>query len=150
MKNKTVTDQELLQEAYKICRHAYAPFSHFKVGAALITDTGELFTGVNVESASYGATICAERTAIVKAVSERNARPWNYIVRIAIVSEKGGKTFPCGICRQLLLEFSHDDLNETWIIVDDNGQPERHTVAELIPLAFRSPELVTLAYKENI
>lgn len=145
-----MTDSELLQEAYAVCPYAYAPFSHFKVGAALVTDTGEVFTGVNVESASYGATICAERTAIVKAVSERNIRPWNYIVRIAIVSEKKEKTFPCGICRQLLLEFSHADLDQTWIVVDHNGRAERYTVAELIPHAFRSVKLETLEQKEMI
>lgn len=137
-----VTDMALIQMAYETCLNAYAPYSHFKVGAALITDTGEIFTGVNVESASYGATICAERTAIVKAVSERMNRPWNHIERIAVVSEKRDRTFPCGICRQLLIEFSHDDLENTFIIVDDCGTPKRYTVAELIPHAFRGKDFV--------
>lgn len=138
MKNKSISDLALVQLAYEACNNAYAPFSNFKVGAALVTDTGEIFTGVNVESVSFGATICAERTAIAKAVSERSGRPWSVIDRIAVVSKGGIRTFPCGICRQLLIEFSYENSR---IVVDQNGELESHKVADLLPHAFSARDL---------
>ena len=95
--------KDLYKKAVETMPKAYAPFSKFKVGAALLTSTGEVFTGVNVENSTFGATICAERTAAVKAVSE------GYIdfEAIAVVSSDG-EVWPCGICRQFLYEFAPD------------------------------------------
>ena len=95
-------NQKLAEEAYAAMKHAYAPYSHFRVGAALLTKEGKIFTGCNIENASYGATNCAERTAVFKAVSEG----YTQIERIAIVSSSHQKTPPCGICRQVLAESS--------------------------------------------
>jgi cytidine deaminase len=92
----------LIDAAIQASRHAYIPYSHYPVGAALRAKDGTIFTGCNVESAAYSATICAERTAVVKAVSE-GQREFD---TIAIVTNNGG--FPCGVCRQLLYEFAPD------------------------------------------
>ena len=93
----------LYQKAADATKNAYAPYSHFQVGAALLTETGEVYTGVNVENGSFGATICAERTACVKAVSEGHRK----FRAIAVASSEGAAS-PCGICRQFLSEFSID------------------------------------------
>ena len=113
-------------------KNAYAPYSNFHVGAALLAETGEVYTGVNVENASFGATICAERTACVKAVSEGHRK----FQAIAIASS-GGAASPCGICRQFLSEFSIDMDVIT-------GTDEDHLVirklSELLPDDFRLEE----------
>ena len=93
----------LFRKALKTAERAYAPYSDFAIGAAILTDHGKIFTGVNVENASYGAGICAERTACVKAVSE-GERDYKAIA----VASPQGKASPCGICRQFLYEFSPD------------------------------------------
>ena len=90
-----MTDRELLKIAFSMTERAYAPFSGFCVGAALLTKDGRVFTGVNIENSSLGATICAERTAFVKAISE-GAREFE---AVAVVSGEGA-VWPCGICRQ--------------------------------------------------
>lgn len=97
---------ELINYAKKAMNNAYAPYSNFCVGAALLTDDGTVYTGCNIENSSFGATICAERTAAVKAVSEGHRR----FTKIAIVSKAGGYTYPCGICRQFLSEFSDENM----------------------------------------
>ena len=122
-------DRELFLTAQRMLPRAYAPFSKFKVGAALLTVTGEVFTGVNVENSSYGGTICAERTACVKAVSEG----FHDFSAIAIASS-GGEALPCGICRQFLFEFN-DDLRV--ITGDDADHLHVHTLNELLPGGFR-------------
>ena len=94
------TAKELYRIAKDMLRYSYVPYSKFSVGAALLGADGKVYTGVNVENASYGATICAERTAVTKAVSE-GCRSF---VAIAIASS-GGEAWPCGICRQVLWEF---------------------------------------------
>lgn len=99
-----MTDKELIEIAEKAMENAYAPYSNFKVGAALLCSDGTVFTGCNIENASYGAANCAERTAVFKAVSEGRRE----FSAIAIVSSSGEETFPCGICRQVLAEFSPD------------------------------------------
>ena len=96
-----MTDKELFNEAVKAMGHAYTPFSHFNVGAAILTEDGEVFTGCNIENSSLGATICAERTAAVKAVSCGHRK----FKKIAVVCDEGEVT-PCGICRQFLYEFA--------------------------------------------
>jgi cytidine deaminase len=96
-----MTNKELLQIATEAASFAYAPYSNFKVGAAILTVNGKVYTGCNIENASYGATNCAERTAIFKAISEGETK----FEKIAVVNVKGGITQPCGICRQVLSEF---------------------------------------------
>jgi len=120
--------QTLIQAAMEIRQFAYVPYSNYPVGAALRTKAGRIFTGVNIENAAYPQTICAERTAIFKAVSE-GERDFD---AIAVVTENGGT--PCGGCRQVLAEFGMDTLV---LIADGNGRLLRQTsVAELLPEAF--------------
>ena len=110
--------------------NAYAPYSNFKVGAAILTATGDVYTGCNIENASYGATICAERTAAVKAVSEGHRR----FLKIAIVSMEGTYTYPCGMCRQFLSEFMAED---GMVIVEDSTEGIKEIAfKELLPLSF--------------
>ena len=102
-----MNNRELLEIAEKARLNAYVPYSKFKVGAALLTSDGEVYTGCNIESASFGATNCAERTAIFKAVSEGKRK----FTKIAIASDNSDKnqpTWPCGICRQVIVEFADD------------------------------------------
>ena len=98
-----MTDKELFRMAVKASENAYVPFSNFHVGAALLTKDGQVYTGCNIENSSYGATICAERTAMVKAVSE-GVREFEAIA----IAGNGGTSWPCGICRQFMFEFSED------------------------------------------
>lgn len=99
-----MTDRELLNKAKAAAEFSYSPYSHFPVGAALECADGSVYTGCNVENASYGGTICAERVAIVKAVSEGKRD----FVRLAIFGEGEKYCLPCGMCRQFLNEFSRD------------------------------------------
>lgn len=124
-----MTDRELYIQALQMLENAYAPFSKFHVGAALLTKSGQVYTGVNVENSSLGATICAERTAFVKAISEGHRE----FATIAVVSGDGG-VLPCGICRQFMFEFG-DDLR---IITGDSADDlQVHTIKELLPGGFR-------------
>lgn len=100
-----MTRDELMAMANKAMENSYSPYSHFKVGAAILTDSGKVFTGCNIENSSYGATICAERTAAVKAVSEG----YTHFVAIAICCSSGEYAYPCGICRQFVAEFMDKD-----------------------------------------
>lgn len=119
----------LFQAAEAVLPNAYVPFSHFQVGAALMTEEGEVFTGVNVENSSYGGTICAERTACVKALSEGHRK----FKAIAIASS-GGTAFPCGICRQFLYEFAPDLIV---ILGGDTDHLMKYTLRELLPEGFK-------------
>jgi cytidine deaminase len=112
---------------------AYAPYSHYPVGAALLTGPGKVYDGVNVENAAYPVTICAERTAAVKAISEGERE----FVAIAVSSQNGG--MPCGSCRQVLREFGLETLV---VIVDGDGQVLRRTsVGALLPDSFGPEQL---------
>lgn len=113
---------------------AFAPFSNFKVGAAVVAEDGTLFTGCNVESASYGLTMCAERVAIFKGVSEGKRR----FTRVAVVTDAEKLTSPCGACRQLLWEFAPD---AEVILANLQGELKTLTVRELLPDAFDSGQL---------
>ena len=124
-----MTNKELLSIADKAMENAYAPYSKFHVGAALLCKDGTVFTGCNIENATYGATNCAERTAIFKAVSE-GQRDFE---AIAIVSSSGGETFPCGICRQVMAEFAPE---LKIILRDENGNECIYTLMELLPKSF--------------
>lgn len=125
------TDYELIKAAEDMCLRAYAPYSHFNVGAALLTADGRIFTGCNVENGSYGAAICAERTAAVKAVSEGADK----FSAIAVVNSGGGLTYPCGICRQFLGEFAAEDFRV--ILKDENGHIVTYAFNELMPMSFK-------------
>lgn len=98
-----MSDQELMARAVEMLQHSYVPYSHFPVGAALLCTDGTVFTGCNVENASYGGAICAERTAVVKAVSEGHRDDF---VKIAVAGNSKDFCWPCGICRQVLWEFA--------------------------------------------
>ncbi|HEY5584057.1 MAG TPA: cytidine deaminase [Ruminiclostridium sp.] len=128
-----MTDSDLIEYAQKAIKTAYAPYSKFKVGAALLTKTGNVYTGCNVEIASFGATNCAERTAIFKAVSEEGKID---IERIAIVSDDQDYIYPCGICRQVMAEFADDDME--LICTKKNGEYKTIRFGDILPNAFRS------------
>ena len=98
-----MTDQELVELAFTMLERSYVPYSHFPVGAALECADGTVFTGCNVENAAYGSTICAERTALVKAVSEGHRDDFT---RLAVVGNSTDYCWPCGACRQMLYEFA--------------------------------------------
>ena len=98
-----MTDKELVQRAFAMHEFSYVPYSKFPVGAALLCADGTVFTGCNVENAAFGSTICAERTALVKAVSEGHR---DDLERIAIVGNSADYCWPCGACRQMLYEFA--------------------------------------------
>jgi len=127
-------DWELIHQAKEAMKHAYVPYSQFRVGAAVLTKDGKVYTGCNIECASFGGTNCAERTALFKAISEGNRS----FEAIAVVSDNEGYTFPCGICRQVIVEFGKD----TRIIVSTKeGKIETFTAAELLPHSFSSIDL---------
>ena len=98
-----MTDQELVQRAIQMQEFSYAPYSHFSVGAALLCGDGAVITGCNVENAAYGSSICAERTALLKAISEGQRGDW---LTIAIAGQGSDVCWPCGSCRQMLYEFA--------------------------------------------
>lgn len=123
------SDKKLIEEAAKVREKAYAPFSNFRVGAALVTEDGEIFTGCNVESASYGLTVCAERVAIWKAVSEGKHK----IRQIAVVVDTEDLTPPCGACRQIIWEFGGDI---PVIMRNLKGKTETVQMKDLLPRAF--------------
>ena len=124
-----MTDKELFRMAVEASENAYAPFSNFHVGAALLTADGTVFTGVNIENSSYGATICAERTAMVKAISE-GARDFQSIA----IAGNGGTSWPCGICRQFMYEFCPD----IRVISGENEDELKvYTLKELLPEGFK-------------
>lgn len=124
-----MTNKELLSIADKAMKNAYAPYSKFYVGAALLCKNGTVFTGCNIENATYGATNCAERTAIFKAVSE-GQRDFE---AIAIVSSGGDETFPCGICRQVMAEFAPEI---KVVLRDEAGNEHIYPLVELLPKSF--------------
>ena len=125
--------QKLIEEAQAGLKNAYAPYSNYPVSAALLAANGNIYTGVNVENASYSLTICAERSAIVRAVSD-GVKDFE---AIAIVTKNGG--FPCGSCRQVLAEFGLDI--EVTISDLDGKTQQTMTVAELLPHSFGAEKL---------
>jgi cytidine deaminase len=120
---------DLIEAALTARHHAHAPFSKFKVGAALEDNAGRIFTGCNVENATYGLTICAERVAVFKAISE-GARKFN---RIAVAADTDVLTPPCGACRQILWEFCG---NAELILVNLHGKSETLRLKDLFPRPF--------------
>ena len=124
-----VSDKELIAAARQARRHAVATFSKFKVGAALETADGTVITGCNVENATYGLTICAERVAMFKALSEGHRR----FTRIVVVADTPAPTPPCGACRQILWEFGGD---LEVLLANLRRLHGRHQLADLLPLPF--------------
>ncbi len=125
-----MTENELVQKAKAAMDKAYAPYSGFRVGAALVAGSGNVYTGVNIENISFGATNCAERTAVFKAVSEGETK----LKIIAIASDSEDYIYPCGICRQVLAEFS--DKNLKILCSSKKGDIREYTLEELLPNAF--------------
>ena len=123
------TDKELIAAATAVRENAYAPFSDFRVGAALETDDGEVISGCNVESASYGLTVCAERVAIWKAISQGKRK----IKKIAVVADTEDLTPPCGVCRQIIWEFGGDI---PVVFANLGGKVETVQMRDLLPRAF--------------
>ncbi len=122
-------DKELVEAARRVRENAYAPFSEFKVGAALETDDGQIIAGSNVESASYGLTVCAERVAVWNAISQGKRK----IVKIAVVADTEELTPPCGVCRQIIWEFGGDI---PVIFANLQGKSETVMMRDLLPRAF--------------
>ena len=119
---------QLIQAAQRVRRHAYAPYSHYPVGAALLTRGGKIYTGVNVENAAFPSGMCAERVAVFKAVSEGERQ----FAAIVVVTENGGA--PCGACRQVLAEFGTD---LEVVVADASGRVVLETtLADLLPASF--------------
>ena len=133
--------EKLIDTAIKQLKFSYTPYSNFKVGAALLAKNGEIFTGCNIENASYTPTNCAERTAFFKAVSE-GVRDFQ---AICIVGGKDGKltgyTAPCGVCRQVMMEFCNPKTFQI-ILAVDKERYEIYTLEELMPLGFGPLNLV--------
>src|SRR5689334_18484155 len=126
-----INRQQLMRAALRARKHAIAPYSKFKVGAALLTRDGEVIGGANVENASYGLTCCAERVALFKALTEGKK---NFLA-VAVIARCAGGAMPCGACRQLLAEFAPRAV----VLVADSRKPEairEFTVRELLPGAF--------------
>jgi cytidine deaminase len=121
----------LIRAARAVAKNAYAPYSKFKVGAALLTKGGQLYTGCNVENSSYGLTNCAERTAIFRAIAE--AGPKLTIRAVAVLNAAGEPCSPCGACRQVIYEFGPD---ATIFFPAATGWKELH-ITELLPEGFR-------------
>jgi len=128
--------RKLARIAIDARENAYVPYSKFKVGAAVVTEDDSIYTGCNIENASYGATNCAERTAIFKAVSEGHKK----IKAIAIVGDMSTHTYPCGICRQVIVEFatSHIDI----ILVKNEDDYIIKSMEEILPGAFTKEDLL--------
>jgi cytidine deaminase len=124
------SDEDLIRQARAAQQQAYAPYSQFKVGAALLSEDGKVYTGCNVENASLGATNCAERTAVYSAICDGSRN----FVKIVVVTDSENPVMPCGICRTVLFEFATD---LEIIAVDRTGRIERAALSTLLPHGFR-------------
>ena len=130
-----MTDSELIAQAHQARERAYAPYSGFPVGAALLGRSGRVYTGCNVENAAYPLVTCAERTAVTKAVSEGECE----FKAIAVVTDTAAT--PCGACRQILREFSGLEGDLRVIVADTDGNARTFTIAELLPEGFTPDQL---------
>ena len=128
-----MTDEELIEVAKKYMEFSYSPYSKFKVGAAVLTKSGKVFGGCNIENSSYPVTNCAERTAIFKAVSEGEKE----IVAIALIADTEGPCSPCGACRQVMGEFKINRI----IMANLKGDKKVVTLEEVLPFAFSEKDL---------
>lgn len=142
MKLQKEVEQKLIDMAIKAREMAYTPYSNFKVGAALLTKGGKIYTGCNIESASYTPSNCAERTAFFKAVSEGEKD----FLAIAVVGAPEGESVyrncpPCGVCRQVMMEFCDSEEFEI-LQIDENKNIKSFTLKELLPLGFGPKSLI--------
>ncbi|MFP4394151.1 MAG: cytidine deaminase [Anaerolineales bacterium] len=133
MERSDIIAEDLIAAGIAARERAYAPYSNYKVGAAILTEDGRVFTGCNVENAAYSLTLCAERVAVVKAISE-GARA---IAAVAVATENGGP--PCGSCRQVIQEFSAPDTPV--FIARLDGHYHEHTIVQLLPESFSIEDL---------
>lgn len=124
-----MTDEKLLELALDARKNAYVPYSGYAVGAALLTEDGKVFAGCNIENAAYGNTLCAERTALVKAVSEGRRK----FTRLAVVGNSTDYCWPCGACRQMLYEFAPD---LEVLVARKDHQFVKFPLRELLPHGF--------------
>lgn len=131
-KRNAMSDDELIELAKKARLAAHAPYSNFKVGAALLTADGRVYTGCNIENSAYGLSMCAERVAIFKAVSEGAEA----ILKVAVVTDHDRLTPPCGCCRQMIWEFAADETDV--IMANLDGDVRTFEIKELLPEAFDS------------
>lgn len=135
-----MTDKELVLKAIDSMKNSYSPYSQFKVGAALLTENGKIYTGCNIENVAFGPTVCAERVAFFKAISEGEKN----FSKIAVVGGKDGiissSTPPCGVCRQVLREFCSDDFEI--LIVKENENYDKVLLKDLLPHSFK-PEILS-------
>ena len=133
-----IMDQQLRQKleaaARDAAQHSYSPYSHFPVGAAILTADGQIFTGANIENASFGLTNCAERTAIFKAVSEGAGE----IMHVVVYTPTPHPTMPCGACRQVIREFGRQ---ASCVSICDSEQRLETTLEELLPHSFGPEQL---------
>jgi len=129
-----MTDEQLIKAAFEARQKAYVPYSRFPVGAALLTEDGTLYTGANIENASFGLTNCAERTAIFKAASDGHRK----VTTIAVVADTEGPCSPCGACRQVMSEFGPE---ARVILTNLHGNTLVTSVRELLPGAFTPQDL---------
>ena len=132
--------QPLIEAAQRAREHSVAPFSEFLVGAAVKTAEGKIYTGCNIESASYGLTVCAERVAIWKALSEGE----KHFTELAVVADTETLTPPCGTCRQIIWEFARE---ATIVFANLEGQSEVFHIRDLLPSAFDARFLIGLKKK---
>lgn len=128
--------EKLIKAAIEAREKAYCPYSNFKVGASILFEDGSIHTGCNIENASYGATNCAERTAIFKGISEG----LRTIKAIALIGDVNNYTYPCGICRQVISEFAEDGNTKIFIIKNENDYIET-TLDEILPGSFTKKDL---------
>ena len=128
--------EKLIKMAIEAREKAYCPYSDFKVGAAALFEDGNIYTGCNVENASYGATNCAERTAIFSGVAN-GART---LEAIALIGDTENFTYPCGICRQVMVEFAKDNDMKIYIVKSENDYIET-TIGEIVPGMFSKKDL---------
>lgn len=126
----------LIKKAIEARELAYCPYSNFKVGAAALFEDGEIYTGCNIENASYGATNCAERTAIFNGVSQGN----KVLKALALIGDTNNFTYPCGICRQVICEFAENKDMKIYIIKNENDYIET-TLDKIMPGAFTKADL---------
>ena len=124
----------LLNDAKKACENTYSPYSNFPVGACVLYESGKRYLGCNVENASYGLALCAERNAISSAIADGEK---SKIQAIAIYSPKQKKCMPCGACRQWLCEFAFNSHETKIILEDDNLEPFILTLEEIFPFGFK-------------
>ena len=132
-------DEELIALATQARDGAYAPYSNYKVGCALATEDGTIFTGANVENASYGLCICAERTAISSAVCKGHRE----LKTIVVVTQSSPPAAPCGLCRQTINEFSNSPAELRIILVNLEGERREFRLGELLPHGFRGEHITT-------